>query len=1050
MECALLTRGGLGGSTLALQTPRATFADTPARLQQKSLLLRQHSLLQSGSRTSFLKEASSFHTARQCRPLLRRSSVRGAVSLAAPEAGVPPPKQALELGGEIPLTGLQPVVRNLSQPLKLGVCALLVLGLGGAGAAVAGKNWIFGAIGGAGVGLGAAFAVDKTHKSLAAIELHNALVKHPNVLKVNKADIHAIAERYGVSTSDENFTKELKGLYDAYLTSILPPGNENLKGDEVEKIIAFKDALGLEDADAAPVHIELGRRIHRSRMETGDRELATAERRAFQKLVFVSQLVFGDAAGFLLPWKRSFEVNDSQVAVAIRDNGLRIFSEELKSLTGPDVSKLRELRRLQRKVKLDDEVVAEPVRTKLRELGEGNIQKALEIQTARTRIKDTAAVLQNLRDLLAYNKQLEDIQNQEDPDSIVPGVGPITLSGGQYDSDRTMKELKELYRQYLGEALNSKKLADDKVAELALLKNIFGLGNKEADALTMEVTARVYRRRLRAAVQDGTLEGAASKAEFLEELCDDIRLDPDQAFKINEEIYRQKLESCLEDKKLDDEDVKALQRLRVLLCVPKATVDAAHDELCGKIFTAVIDEALSESIDAVTPHALDLVHNSKQNLRLDQDMAVNILSRAVRAIFLSYIKRARAQPNRLETAKELKKMVFFSNMVVRPLLEDVKGQKIDIQAELKALEAAPEEEEEEEEILEETDEEKALPSSLRKSLVAAKREQRKAQKGKGGTMKAQKDINVKDELELPYRQELYRGFLLYCLSGDVVTLPLGAQIVIDRDESEFVRLAQLGDILGLSPADVSGVHKGLAEQAFRTNAQNILSEGMLTPEKMERLTKLREQLGLTEEMANAVIRSITASKMVSGVDSAIASGKLTIKDVRGFRESGVDIDSMVNKELRMKMYKKHIETLLSSGTGIFDETEVYETLPNNLGLDVARVKKLAQDLAKERKRGALVQSISLLRQKRQKELAAEVRNLIAADRAAPDAKAEWGVQDELLDLYGVFLSEKPTDEEKQRLARILKIDDDTAKRLDEVVKSGNFELAEVEDDNSIF
>lgn len=54
---------------------------------------------------------------------------------------------------------------------------------------------------------------------------------------------------------------------------------------------------------------------------------------------------------------------------------------------GPDVSKLRQLRQLQRRVKLDDEVVAEPVRTKLRELGEGNIQKALEIQTARTRIK---------------------------------------------------------------------------------------------------------------------------------------------------------------------------------------------------------------------------------------------------------------------------------------------------------------------------------------------------------------------------------------------------------------------------------------------------------------------------------------------------------------------------------------------------------------------------------------------------------------------------------------------------------------------------------------
>lgn len=34
---------------------------------------------------------------------------------------------------------------------------------------------------------------------------------------------------------------------------------------------------------------------------------------AFQKLVYVSNLVFGEAAGFLLPWKRVFKVTDSQV-----------------------------------------------------------------------------------------------------------------------------------------------------------------------------------------------------------------------------------------------------------------------------------------------------------------------------------------------------------------------------------------------------------------------------------------------------------------------------------------------------------------------------------------------------------------------------------------------------------------------------------------------------------------------------------------------------------------------------------------------------------------
>ena len=35
------------------------------------------------------------------------------------------------------------------------------------------------------------------------------------------------------------------------------------RGDEVEKIRAFKDALGLSFEDAAPAHIDVGRRFHR-------------------------------------------------------------------------------------------------------------------------------------------------------------------------------------------------------------------------------------------------------------------------------------------------------------------------------------------------------------------------------------------------------------------------------------------------------------------------------------------------------------------------------------------------------------------------------------------------------------------------------------------------------------------------------------------------------------------------------------------------------------------------------------------------------------------
>ena len=39
---------------------------------------------------------------------------------------------------------------------------------------------------------------------------------------------------------------------------------------------------------------------------------------------------------------------------------------------------------------------------------------------------------------------------------------------------------------------------------------------------------------------------------------------------------------------------------------------------------------------------------------------------------LQYVNTTRNQRNRLDAAKELKKMVFFSNIVVAPLLEDLK------------------------------------------------------------------------------------------------------------------------------------------------------------------------------------------------------------------------------------------------------------------------------------------------------------------------------------------------------------------------------------------
>lgn len=54
------------------------------------------------------------------------------------------------------------------------------------------------------------------------------------------------------------------------------------------------------------------------------------------------------------------------------------------------------------------------------------------------------------------------------------------------------------------------------------------------------------------------------------------------------EIYRQKLQQCVAKGELSDEDVAILLRLRVMLCIPQQSVNAAHSDICGSLFEKVI------------------------------------------------------------------------------------------------------------------------------------------------------------------------------------------------------------------------------------------------------------------------------------------------------------------------------------------------------------------------------------------------------------------------------------------------------------------------------
>ncbi|KAJ7564728.1 hypothetical protein O6H91_02G030900 [Diphasiastrum complanatum] len=934
-------------------------------------------------------------------------------------------------GDEKQLTGPRKLLEHVPATARFVTCAAIVAGAMAAGYAVGvrAKGTKIAAVGGAlalgAVGGVAAYSINSAAPQVAAVKLHNALVNNPRPVSLQKQEVDEILSKYGVSKQNEHFNLELRELYDRFVSSVIPPGNEDLRGDEVEAIINFKNGLGLDDPDAAAVHIEIGRRIFRQRLETGDRDAAVEERRTFQKLVYVSTLVFGEASKFLLPWKRVFKVTDAQVEVAIRDNAQRLFQSKLSDIGADvDLNKMLELRETQLKLKLSDEVASELFRGHARKQLEEHITQASNVLKTRTRVKDMKIVVTELDKALAYNTSLGALSGMVEASKLPPGLGPVSLLGGSYESDRKMDDLKQLYRSYLTDAFSAESLEQEKVNALSQLKNIFGLGNREAESIMLDVTIKVYRRRLSQAVTGGELEAAPSKAVFLQNLCDSLHFDPENASKVHEEIYRQKLEQCVADGSLSDEDVSALLRLRILLCIPQETINAAHTDICGRIFAKVVDDAIAAGVDGYDAEMKMAVRNTATGLRLSQETAMTIASKAVRAIFLTYVKRSKTAISRTESARELKKLVIFNSLVVSQLLEDIKQ------------ESPLKEKQEEANVDADADEEDELEElqTLRKTRPAknvdAVQERR-----------AQKEITLKDDLELRDRTDLYRTYLLYCLSGETTGMPMGTQIVTQRDDSEFLRLGQLGSILGLNASEVADVHKGLAEQAFRQQAQVILADGRLSKARMQQLSELQESLGLPSESAQKVIKSITTTRISGAIESAVNQGRLTIEEVRELKEAGVDIDTTIAKGIREKLFRKIVDGAFSAGTGEFDEKEILDTIPKDLVLDVNKSKKMVEDLAKERLSSSLVQAVSLLRQKNTSGVVSSLNDLLTCDKVVRRSEPlTWSVQEELTDLFCIYVKSSPSEDKAIRLQELFGLDNATALKLREYVNSGGFSI----------
>lgn len=84
-----------------------------------------------------------------------------------------------------------------------------------------------------------------------------------------------------------------------------------------------------------------------------------------------------------------------------------------------------------------------------------------------------------------------------------------------------------------------------------------------------------------------------------------------------------------------------------------------------------VEDALNAGHERFSFDDRDNVKKVIQDVRLDTEIAKEILSNTARKAFMGFISRSRNKANKLEAAKELKALVYFSNLVVTPLLEDI-------------------------------------------------------------------------------------------------------------------------------------------------------------------------------------------------------------------------------------------------------------------------------------------------------------------------------------------------------------------------------------------
>lgn len=94
----------------------------------------------------------------------------------------------------------------------------------------------------------------------------------------------------------------------------------------------------------------------------------------------------------------------------------------------------------------------------------------------------------------------------------------------------------------------------------------------------------------------------------------------------------------------------------------------------------------------------------------------------------------------------------------------------------------------------------------------------------------------------------------------------------------------------------------------------ILADGMITKEKTDSLTDVREKLGLTKEQGEKIVKGVQTEALAQSMQSAKAMGDLDLQKILDMKESGVEIDSFTSVQFRKSLFQKEVICFMGSNS----------------------------------------------------------------------------------------------------------------------------------------